>query len=372
MKNDNREKFKSYGMALANSITTTHPVGSLAWNYESGLLLFALWEIGKNFHESTYVDYVHRQIDTLVDEKGIIIGYKQDEYNLDQINAGRIALALYEEMKDPRYEIACRILAKQLELHPVTELGGYWHKKIYPYQIWLDGLYMYGPFAVRWGQISNNEKLVLSVCKNLLDIYKKAYDPHTGLLRHAWDEKKIQLWADPVTGQSPHVWGRAMGWYCMALVDVLSLVSPECALYPELREIAQDLLKNILRYQDKEKKLWYQVVDQGARDGNYLETSCSAMFIYYMVKGSKLAVFNEQDIVQIAEDAFIALSEQKLYKDKHGCIHLGGICKVAGLGGTPYRDGSFSYYINEPVVEDDFKGVGPYLLAATELYTVKF
>ncbi|AEJ18787.1 glycosyl hydrolase family 88 [Gracilinema caldarium DSM 7334] len=352
---------------IANTMIAVNPIGSLKWNYETGLLLLAIWHIGKTFNKPTFNEYVRQQIDCLIDNEGIINGYKKDEFNLDQINSGKIVLELFIESHDNRYEKACITLINQLHEHPVTESGGYWHKKIYPYQIWLDGLYMYGPFVARWGQITGDEGCIAKVCKNLIDIKNKTYDMKNGLLRHAWDEKRFQLWADSVTGQSPYVWGRALGWYCMALADVLEVIGRTNAYYTELIKIFQELCRNIITFQDPKTKLWYQILDLVEREGNYLETSCSAMFSYVIAKGIRLGMLDETLYIKHAEDAFLALSTNRIRKDNQGFSHLEGICKVAGLGGTPYRDGSFSYYISEPVVADDFKGVGPYLLAACEL-----
>jgi len=352
---------------IANTMIALNPIGSLKWNYEAGLLLLAIWHTGTTFNNSKLKEYVKQQVDRLIDDEGTISGYKKDEFNLDQINAGKIVLELFIESHDNRYEKACKTLINQLNDHPVTESGGYWHKKIYPYQIWLDGLYMYGPFVARWGKLTGDESLITKICKNLIEIKNKTYDSKNGLLRHAWDEKRLQLWADAVTGQSPHVWGRALGWYCMALVDVLEVIDKTTGYYSELIKIFQELCKNIVTFQDQKTKLWYQVLDLVEREGNYLETSCSAMFSYAIAKGINLGILDKMSYIQHAKDAFMALSTLRIRKDNQGLSHLEGICKVAGLGGTPYRDGSFSYYISEPVVADDFKGVGPYLLAACEL-----
>ncbi|MEJ5187933.1 MAG: glycoside hydrolase family 88 protein [Breznakiellaceae bacterium] len=365
--------YEALNTAVATTVMNTHPVGSLAWNYESGLILCALWELAKVSKEQSFLDhekiihYVKDQVDTLILDDGSIKGYKKDEFNLDQINSGKIVLELYEIYKDEKYLKACQILRDQLRAHPRTELGGYWHKKIYPHQIWLDGLYMYGPFAVRWGQLQGEEELLREVAKNLQDIREKTLDPETGLLRHAWDERALQLWADPRTGRSPHAWGRAMGWYCMALVDVLGFLSEEQAEYQRLRSILQDCLSIILKYRDPQEKMWYQILDQRGRTGNYLETSCSSMFCYTMAKAWNRNILTDETLIQSARESYTAIVKRYLRTDTEGKTHLGGICKVAGLGGNPYRDGSFAYYMSEPVVEDDFKGLGPFILAGAEL-----
>ncbi|MFZ5368289.1 MAG: glycoside hydrolase family 88/105 protein [Spirochaetota bacterium] len=352
---------------LADTLILQNPEGSLYWNYETGLFLLSIWKLGQALQRDTYISYVLNQLDYLVTDDGKINGYKDDEYNLDQINTGKILLEAYDYSKNEKFIGAAFVLRDQLTNQPRTVSKGFWHKKIYPYQIWLDGLYMYGPFAVKWAIMQNEESLIDDVCNQFLLIYEKALDERTGLLRHAWDESKNQRWADPDTGKSPHVWGRAMGWYIMALADVIDILPENYTERKKLCNILQALLDTLIQYQNPHEKMWYQIIDKGNTEGNYLETSCSSMFCYGYAKSKKLQIQLKVDGYETAKNIFYGISRKYLKIEQDKVISLGGICKVAGLGGNPYRDGSFSYYISEPVVANDFKGTGPYILAGVEL-----
>lgn len=351
-------------VALAESMMTRHPSGSLRWHYETGLFLSSLWSLSDFLRDDHYKDYIKAHADALVDASGAILGYKDDEYNLDQINSGKILLELSCIYDDRRYAVACETLGEQLAAHPRTDSGSYWHKKIYPYQVWLDGLYMFGPFAARYALLHKDSAMLDDVCDQLLHAEEKTRDPKTGLLMHAWDESRKQLWADSESGRSPHAWGRAMGWYAMALCDVLELLPDGHPKRHKLEELCRRLMFTIASFRDSESGMWLQVLDQAGRPGNYPETSASAMFIYALQKSRRLGLSEAgtDDVLP----AFTSLSARYLSKTDKG-VSLGGICKVAGLGGTPYRDGTYTYYINEPVGADDFKGVGPYIMAAVEL-----
>jgi unsaturated rhamnogalacturonyl hydrolase len=303
--------------------------------------------------------------DTKITDEGNIISYREGEYNLDQINPGKTLFLLYKKYGEEKYRIAIEKLMDQLRNQPRTNAGGFWHKQIYPYQMWLDGLYMQGPFYAQY--IAEYGGDFDDVIHQFILVESKTRDPGTGLLYHAWDESRKQLWANPDTGCSPHFWGRAMGWYCMALADIMDFILPS---YREtLEAIALRLLAPILKYQDKESGLWFQVLDRGQREKNYTESSASVMFIYFLLKMIRLGVIPKSDIPQVKDAAYAAyqgLMERKIREEPSGELHLTGICKVAGLGGNPYRDGSYEYYVNEPVAEDDFKGVGPFILASME------
>jgi unsaturated rhamnogalacturonyl hydrolase len=235
--------------------------------------------------------------------------------------------------------------------------------------MWLDGLYMAGPFSAQYAAEFGGADFD-DVVRQFTLMESKAADKATGLLYHAWDESRGQLWANPETGCSPHFWGRAMGWYCMALADTLDFIGPACqAHYGELAAIAGRLLAPLLKYQDKKSGLWFQVLDQGQREKNYTESSASSMFVYFLLKMIRLEIFRKDDCPRAEEAAIRAyegLLRDKLEEDSSGGLHLTGICKVAGLGGNPYRDGSYGYYVGTTVAADDFKGLGPFILASME------
>lgn len=356
---------------IALSQIKKNPPGSLIWNYETGLFLLSIWRLANKLNDNFLMSYVIEHADHLVSQDGTIKGYKEDEYNLDQINTGKVLLLIYEKLGINKYILAAERLRKQLISHPRTRSGGYWHKKIYPHQIWLDGLYMYGPFAVKWGLIKNEPILIEEVIQNMVFIFNKTKDEKTSLLRHAWDESKSQRWADPTNGQSPHVWGRAMGWYVMALADILEMLPETYDInghnIKELTDIFSTILNTLLAFQDPAEKMWYQILDRGNQNGNYLETSCSAMFSYSYAQAARMKIELRINPLVVAKDSFWGITKKYLKFENDGSVNLHGICKVAGLGGNPYRDGSFAYYINEPVVANDFKGVGPYIFAGTAL-----
>ena len=355
---------------MALSVMGRYTPDQLRWHYEHGLVLQSVFLLGKLRCRDACCRYVQSMYDALIDQRGDILSYRQDDYNLDQINPGKTLFLLYHEYGEEKYRFAIEKLREQLRRQPRTSAGGFWHKQIYPWQMWLDGLYMQGPFYAQYAAEYGGAGDIEDVVQQFILMESKARDGQTGLLYHAWDESRAQQWADPGTGCSPHFWGRAMGWYCMALVDVLELIPPGFSRQlEELKAIAVRLTAAVLEYQDSQSGLWYQVLDRRQSPGNYTESSASAMFIYFLLKLLRLDAVLESDAARIrnaADKAFQGLLREKIREDPSGELHLTGICKVAGLGGTPYRDGSYEYYVGEPVAIDDFKGVGPFILAAME------
>jgi len=355
-------------LALARSMVKRHVKGTEKWHYEHGLLLQALEEVGLRSGDPTFQDFVQAYMEALVSPDGRILTYRDDEFNLDQVNPGKTAMILAARSTDPRWKACLPRLRDQLAHQPRTASGGFWHKKIYPDQMWLDGLYMEGPFLARWGREYGTVKDIDEVVRQLALIENRARDTSSGLLYHAWDESRRQLWADPDTGCSPHFWSRALGWYAMALVDVLDWVPHGHDGVRTLKAILDRLVDALAVFQDPGSGRWFQVLDQGQRPGNYLETSGSSMFAYALYKGLRQGYLDDPKGTRraMADRAWAGLVKDCLKQDEAGDWHLGGICSVAGLGGTPYRDGSFQYYVSEPVVDDDYKGVGPFLLAGLE------
>jgi unsaturated rhamnogalacturonyl hydrolase len=357
---------------MARSVMSRYTQDQVQWHYEHGLVLQSIFAVGSAVHNPEYHDWVRMMYDTKIRPDGSIATYKKDEFNLDQINPGKILFDLFAKTGEARYRTAIEILREQLRNQPRTASNGFWHKKIYPWQMWLDGLYMQAPFYARYAAEFGTIDDFQDVLSQLVLVEQKTRDPHTGLLYHAWDESRKQLWANPVSGCSPHFWGRAMGWYCMALVDVLEFVPAEGSLLPyvdQLKDIIGRLAESLLKFQDKPSGLWYQVLDQGKRDKNYLETSASSMFVYFLFKASRKGYLTgalRESALAAAQKGFDGLRNLRLVEGDDSLLHLSGICSVAGLGGNPYRDGSFDYYVKEPVVSDDFKGVGPFILAALE------
>lgn len=343
---------------------------SYRWNYEQGLVLDAFYQTWKITGETKYFDYLKKNIDYYVEENGKIKTYRMEDFNIDNISPGRVLLHLYSETNDTHYKKAADTLLKQLQLHPRTGDGGFWHKKIYPYQMWLDGLYMAQPFYSRYAVMFDKPEIIDDVIKQFILIEQNLKDEKTGLYFHGWDESKEQNWADPVTGRSPNFWGRSIGWFMMALVDVLDNIPDDHPQRNKLISILTHLSESLLNYRDDKTGLWYQVVDQGNRDGNFIEASGSLMFIYSFAKAANKGILH-RSFYDIARECYNSVLTNLISYDNDNNFYVNNIVLVGGLGGNPYRDGSFEYYISEPIRPNDFKGYGPFLLAAVELYRGK-
>jgi unsaturated rhamnogalacturonyl hydrolase len=337
------------------------------WNYTHGLMLMASRETWEKTGEQKYFDYIKEYYDLMIDQNGNILhNYKMDNYNIDHIKPGINLFDLYEATGDQRYYIALQTLREQLRTHPRTKDSGFWHKNIYPHQLWLDGVYMNTPFYARYGLVFNEPENFDDVVLQITLVEKKTRDEVTGLLFHAYDESRQQAWADTVSGKSSNFWGRAMGWYAMALVDVLDYFPEDHPGRYDIIQVLQRLVEAIIRVQDEETGLWYQVLDQGGRNGNYLEASVSCMFAYTLAKAVNMHLI-EPKYQHMAEKAFSGINTYLISSDNEGHISLNQVCGVAGLGGNPYRDGSYEYYINEIIRSNDPKGVGPYILLCLEM-----
>ena len=341
----------------------------LKWNYTHGLLMQSMLQCAAQYPalRASVDDYVKRYLDQIINPDGSINRYKKTNYTLDHINAGKMLLAAYLLDPQPRYKTALDTLYSQLQSHPRVAEGGFWHKKAYPHQMWLDGIYMEAPFyaeyALRFLEGEAQQKAFDDVVNQFMVIARHTYDPENGLYRHAWDESREQAWADPETGQAPHVWGRALGWYTMAMVDVLSFLPEGYSGRDSILSILRPLCEKLRGIQDKDFGAWYQVLDQGQRNGNYLETSCTAMFAYTFIKGAGNG-WLPQEYKSYGLEAYNGLNRYFIREDAEGTISLTRVCGVAGLGGTPYRSGDYDYYIHEIVRDNDPKGVGPYIMTS--------
>ena len=355
---------------MADSILPTYTPVQWMWHYEHGLLVQAITKVGANAGNARLQHLGRKWVDHFVTSHGEVLTYRAQDFNLDQINPGKLLFPLYRLTGDERYAQAIRLLINQLKDQPRNRSGGFWHKQIYPHQMWLDGLYMAEPFYAEYAHIFNEPAIFDDIIHQFTLIEKHTRDPQTGLLYHGWDESRSQAWADPGTGCSPNCWGRAIGWYVMALVDVLDYLPIDHAGRTSLISILQRLAEALVRFQDEATGLWYQVVDAADRPGNYRESSVSAMLTYGFAKAVRLGYLDPQYLVA-AQRAYRGLLENMIRVDAFGAVTLEGTCSVAGLGGAPYRNGSFEYYVNEPVAANDFKGVGPFILAALELETTR-
>jgi unsaturated rhamnogalacturonyl hydrolase len=357
---------RPWSLRMSESVIRRNPAVSERWDYTAGFVLLGIERVGQARNDPRLLGYVTENMERFVQPDGSIRTYRQDEFNLDQINQGRLLFPLHARTKDDRYRKAADQLREQLRRHPRTSEGGFWHKQIYPHQMWLDGLYMAEPFYAEYAASRGGRADFADVAKQFFLAARHTRDARTGLLYHAWDESHKQRWADSLTGQSPHVWGRAVGWYLMGLVDVLDYLPADDPSRPALIGVLRDAAEAVRKVQDPATGVWYQILDQPSRTGNYLEASASSMFVYALAKGARKG-YLDASYREAASRGFNGLVAQFVTVDPDGLVSLNGICKVAGLGGRPYRDGTFDYYVREPVVANDYKGVGAFIMASLEL-----
>lgn len=357
---------KTWSLLMARSVMQRSPLLSRRWHYEPGVALLALKQLWQETGEQEIYDFIKRNIDQFVGPDGSIRTYRLEEYNLDQINEGKLLFFLHGATGDERYKTAAFLLREQLRTHPRTRVGGFWHKRIYPYQMWLDGIYMASPFYAEFASRFDEPEGFDDVSHQIITIAEHTRDPETGLLYHAWDESKSQRWADPETGCSPHFWGRAMGWYAMAIPDVLDHLPEDHPQRHRLVSIFRATIDALVAVQDPASGVWYQVLDQGDRPGNYLESSASCMFVYAIAKGVRMGYLGKEYLAATRK-AYEGILTEFATVDERGLVNLNGICAVAGLGGKPYRDGSYEYYVGEKVIANEYKGVGPFVMASIEM-----
>lgn len=355
-----------WSQRIAASALARYDMAQSRWHYKHGLLFQGIYNLWRQTGNGRYWQHLVDYVDHYVTDSGEIKSYREEEYNIDQIRPGTLLFPLCRETGERRYRQAIERLREQLRRHPRTREGGFWHKKIYPYQMWLDGIYMGSVFYAEYGATFDEPEVFDDVAFQFLTIEKHTRDPETGLLYHAWDESGQMGWANPATGCSPHFWSRAIGWYVMALVDVLDFFPADHAACPEFVRILERTLTAVSRYQDETTGLWWQVLDQGTRPSNYLEASGTSMFIYAMAKGVQNGYLDNRWL-STAQKGFEGLVNHLVTVDDSGHVDLHGVCSTAGLGGVPYRDGSFEYYVNEPIITNDLHGVGAFLLAAVAL-----
>lgn len=336
------------------------------WDYTQGLIAKAILQVYDVTGNPVYLDYVTEFADYFIDTLGTIKTYKLRDYNIDRVNGGIFLYDLSKYVPKPQYGMAIDTLRSQLATQPRVSEGGFWHKKIYPWQMWLDGLYMGSPFYARYASEHGQWDDFTDIANQFMVVDKHTCDPQTGLNYHAWDESKEQAWADKETGCSPHFWSRSIGWYLMAIVDVLDYMPADQPGRQQLIDILNRVCNGLLPFQDKETGMWCQVTNLPDREGNYLESSGTTMFCYAMAKGARMG-YLPNSFLETACRTFDGLCEYSTQLNPDGTTSITRACAVAGLGGKPYRSGTFEYYISEPIRNDDPKVVGPFILAALEL-----
>ena len=371
MNQTSSQKINTWSVRMVESTLQRYTVNDAVWNYDHGLQVMAIQKAWEATGEARYLRFVSDWIDHFVQPDGSIRTYRQGEYNVDRVNSGKLFFSAYERTGDERYRKAIELLREQMRSHPRNKANGFWHKQIYPYQMWLDGIYMAGPFLSEYAMRFDEPETFDDVLHQITLIEKHTRDSETGLLYHAWDESKEQRWCDPETGLSKYFWGRAVGWFVMAIVDVLDHLPQEHAGRSDLIATLDRAAAAIVKVQDETTGLWYQILDLPEREGNYLEASASTMFVYAFAKGVREG-YLAQDYLLSARRGYHGLLQNLIKIDSQGLLTLEKVCGGAGLGGEPYRDGSFEYYVNEKIIPNDPKGVGPFILAALEMERAGF
>lgn len=366
---------KKYIDKLMSNSTPDKPIWNIevqkgnkkpAWNYIDGCMMASLLDLYHQTNEKKYLDFVDKFVDFYVFQDGSIRGFIESEYNIDSIKEGTVLFELYKITKKEKYRKAIETIYSQILNHPRTPEGNFWHKKIYPNQIWLDGLYMGEPFYALYETYFNNKKNYADILHQFETVYQKMFDKEKKLYYHGYDASKSIFWADKETGLSKNFWLRSIGWYIIALVDVYSIIEDE-KIKQRFQELIQITLSGIYQYQDQESKMFYQIPNLPNEEKNYLETSGSAMVAYASLKAARLGIV-DISYREKGKRVFDGICNKYL-KEVDGELDLGGICLVAGLGPKDNlrRDGTKEYYFSEPVVKNDAKGVGPLIMAYTEI-----
>lgn len=342
--------------------------GKINWNYTPGLEMKAFLDVYETYGGDDILQYVDDWYGLCIGDDGHVKYYYKGDYTVDKVCPARTLYQLYDDTGKEKYRMAIDSMMTRLLAHPRTSEGAFWHKTVYPYQVWLDGLYMAEPFyteyTVRYAE--DKEAAWADIVNDFVVAARHTYDPATKLYRHAWDETRSMFWCDPETGQSQHCWGRALGWYCMALVEVLEKMPEGTAGRGQLLEILRGIVDVLPSFADPKTGMWYQVLDCPGREGNYLEATCSAMFSYTLLKGVRLG-FLDASLEDYARKVYDGLVATFITEDEDGLLSINQCCSVGGLGGKDNRMGDYAYYLSEPVRSNDPKGVGPFIWASLEM-----
>ena len=346
----------------------------LKWNYTPGLELRAFLDVYEAYGDQKIYDYVFDWYDAIVNEDGTIQSYDLEKYSTDLICPGKSLFYFYDKTGDEKFRKAIELLKTQIDGQPRTSGGAFWHKKVYPWQVWLDGVYMAEPFyveyAVRYLDGEEQQEAFRDIVNEFVIAAEQTYDPVTKLYRHAWDESRSMFWCNPETGQSQHCWGRALGWYCMAILDVLDWLPEDFEGRQVLIDRLQAICAELPKWADPESGVWYQVLDQPGREGNYLEATCSTMFCYTFLKGVRMG-YLDAGLLPYAKQLYQDVVDEFITTDEQGLISLEKCCEVGGLGGSDNRMGDYAYYLSEPIRPNDSKGVGPFIWASLEMERLK-
>lgn len=343
---------------------------NLQWNYIDGCMMTSLLCLWQQTGDRKYFDFVDNYLDYYVFEDGSLRGYDLETYNIDNICEGRVLFDVYRETGKEKYAKAIELLHTQLEKQPRTQYNSYWHKLIYPNQVWLDGLYMGQVFATRY-EVYSGRHDYSDIVNQFKNVRTYMFDEEKKLYYHGFDASKSAFWAKE-DGCSKSFWLRSLGWYLVALADIIDYIpddKKEEKAY--LGGLLKEALEGVAQYRDEESGIFMQVVDAGRREGNYPETSGSSMIAYACLKAARLGIVSEE-YAELGKSVFDSICKNYL-TETDGELNLGNICLVAGLGPEKdrRRDGTYEYYISEPIVENDAKGVAPFLMSFVELNNIK-
>lgn len=369
----NIDATKKWSVRIADSFISRYPADAIydslyqgKWTFGQGIVLEALHQLYLVSHNKKYLTYIKSNVDMFIGGDGSIRTYNYNDFNLENINTGRQLLFLYSVTKNKKYKTAADTLMKQLKNLPRTKTGGFWHKKIYPNQMWLEGTYMAGPFYSQYSRLFRGIENFDDIAHQFILLEEKTRDGKTGLLCHRWDENLKEKWADPNTGRSQNFWAGAMGWYAMALVDVLDYFPKNHPKRGELIKILNRLSNALMKVRDENCSLWYQLIDQGAGKGNYYEASAACMFGYAFAKGANKGYLSKK-YLRFAKETFNGVITNLASVDKMGCVDLHQIYRGVESEGKSFSDGNYESYLSEPMRANDPKGFGPFILLALEL-----
>ena len=349
---------------MADTVLVKFPELKNSWSYDYGVVFKGLEKVYELTENKKYFEYIKNNMDHFVCDNGEIKYYDYSKFNLDYINNGKILLYLYKKTKEEKYANAARVLRKQLEEQPRTSDGGFWHKKIYPHQMWLDGLYMAEPFYAEYISMFEEDKSFDDVLLQFRLIEEHSKDKAAHLLFHGYDNSKQMFWADKQTGLSSCFWGRSVGWYACALVDTSDHINND-AVKTEIINMIKDLAEGIVNVQSEQNHVWYQVLDKEGSFGNYPEASCSCMFVYFLLKAVRKGYINT-NYLEYAKRGFYGIIREFIEIDQNKLLNLKNTVFVSGLGMNCFRDGSYEYYISEPKQMNNLLGIGAFMMAAAE------
>jgi len=355
-----KEKALNYGRLACDTMMNRFPDAALppkgGFHYHAGVFLSGMEHIYNVCNDEKYFKYIKKWVDSIIIEDGIIKSFAKG--SLDDYMAGILLFPLYERFKEEKYMTALKLFKGIIRNWLVNAKGGFWHKEWYPYQMWLDGLYMAGPLQMKFGEYFGDEYFYDNAVKQAFLMYENMQDKKTGLLFHAWDDSKEAQWADKETGLSSVVWGRAMGWYVVASLDILELLPENHPDRQKLISIERDLLQKLAERQDNESGMWYQVLGKEKEDGNWIETSCSCLFVYAMAKAVRMGILDKK-YLENAQKGFEGVLSHSI-TENDGKIGIHGVCIGTGVS-------DYTYYINRPTTENDLHGMGAFVLMCAEL-----